>query len=285
MRLVGAVTDGSGAVNEDGWGYAGTPDDVTAAWVFDGVTGINGRNYLPSGNDAAWLVAQAHGHLRGLAGKDMPLQEILLHLVQALIDDWHHATTELGFPEDYDPPAACLVLVKRYGKSWKALRLGDSCLLAGFNNGAPAQVVAPLKNVFDDWLSAEARKRRDAGVFDVKALLAEFRPQLKQGRSVRNTPKGYGILEANPAATRFAEYFELGTPQTILLCTDGYYRAVDHYYLHSDASLLKASLEAEGIGRVLQDMRALEANDPACEKYPRFKPVDDATAVMLRQTL
>ncbi|MGB8312867.1 MAG: protein phosphatase 2C domain-containing protein [Aestuariivirga sp.] len=283
MRLVGAVTEGSGAVNEDGWGYAGTPDHVTAAWVFDGVTGINARNYLPSGTDAAWLVAQAHGRLRDLAGKDMPLQEILLHLMQALIDDWHHATTGVEIPEDYDPPAACLVLVKRYGKSWKALRLGDSCLLAGFNNGAPAQVVASPSNVFDDWLSAEARKRRDAGVFDVKALLAEFRPQLKQSRAARNTPKGYGILEANPAATRFAEYFELGAPQTLLLCTDGYYRAVDHYNLHSDASLLTTSLEAEGIDRVLRDMRALEASDPTCKKYLRFKPADDATAVMLHQ--
>ena len=284
MRLFGAITQGSGAVNEDGWGYAGTPDDVVAAWIFDGVTGINGRNYLPSGTDAAWLVAQAHGHLFDLAGKDMPLQEILLCLVEALIEDWQRATMGLEFPADYDPPATCLVLVKRYGKAWKGLRLGDACFLAGSNNGACVQAVVPPNNVFDDWLSAEARKRRDKGVLDVKALLAEFRPHLKRGRAVRNTPKGYGILEAIPAATEFAEYFELGEPQTLLLCTDGFYRAVDHYNLHSDASLLKACLEVDGIDRVLGDIRVLEAGDPACEKYLRFKTSDDATAVVLRQT-
>lgn len=41
MKLQGAITEGSGAVNEDGWGFLGSTDDVTAAWVFDGVTGIN----------------------------------------------------------------------------------------------------------------------------------------------------------------------------------------------------------------------------------------------------
>ena len=60
MRLIGAVTQGSGAVNEDGFGFLGTPHDVSAAWVFDGVTGINARNHLGDGTDARWLVARAH---------------------------------------------------------------------------------------------------------------------------------------------------------------------------------------------------------------------------------
>jgi len=34
---------------------------------------------------------------------------------------------------------------------------------------------------------------------------------------------------------------------------------------------------------VLANIRAIEASDPTCEKYLRFKPADDATAVMLRQ--
>ena len=84
MKLVGAVTQGSGSINEDGWGYLGSADDVTAAWVFDGVTGINGQNLVGGGTDAAWLVAKAHGHLLKLAGLDFPLREILSRLVQCL---------------------------------------------------------------------------------------------------------------------------------------------------------------------------------------------------------
>jgi hypothetical protein len=284
LKLAGAVTQGSGSINEDGWGFLGSADNVTAAWVFDGVTGINGQNYLPAGSDAAWIVAKAHGHLLKLAGLNLPLRDILSKLVQALIIDFNTAAEGLEVPNDYDPPAACLILVKRYGTAWKALRLGDPCLLARRNGGANTILAASPNNAFDHWLSTEAAKRRDAGFLDIKVLRAEFRPQLLQGRKLRNTPGGYSILEANPSAMEFAEYLDLGIPEAVLLCTDGYYRAVDHYALHSDESLLKASSEADGPDRVLRDIRALEAGDPDCQKYLRFKPADDATAVVLRQT-
>ena len=283
MKLVGAVTQGSGAINEDGWGCLGSTDDVSVAWIFDGVTGINEHNFLGGGSDAAWLVARAHEHLRTLASLDLPLHEILSKLVQALIADFKAAVKGLDIPDDYDPPAACLILMKRYGETWQALRLGDSCLLARGSDGAHISVAASPNNAFDHWLSTEALKRRDAGMLDIKELLTDFRPQLMQGRKLRNSPGGYGILEASPSAVEFAEYFDLGMPHEILLCTDGYYRAVDYYALHSEEGLLDASLTHGGVDNVLDRIRSVEASDPACVKYLRFKPADDATAVALRK--
>lgn len=282
MRLVGAVTQGSGSINEDGWGFLGKSEDVSAAWIFDGVTGINGRNFLGGTTDAAWFVAKAHAHLLQLAGLDLPLPEILARLVKLLIRDFQTAAEGLDIPKDFDPPAACLILVKRYGETWKALRLGDSCLLARDGDGAHTIHSASPNNILDNWLSTEAAKRRDAGVLDIKLLVAEFRPQLLKGRKLRNTQGAYSILEAREAATEFAEYLDLGTPRDILLCTDGYYRAVDHYGLHTDETLIEASSSNGGVARVLASLRATEASDPTCQKYLRFKPADDATAVLLR---
>ena len=216
-------------------------------------------------------------------GNSTPLREILSKLVQALIVDFKTAVKDFDLPEDYDPPAACLILLKRYDRAWQALRLGDSCLLARGSDGAHISVAASPNNAFDHWLSTEALKRRDAGMLDIKELLAEFRPQLMQGRKLRNSPGGYGILEASPSAKEFAEYFDLGAPGEILLCTDGYYRAVDHYALHSSESLLQASLAPGGVDSVLDSIRSIEADDPACMKYLRFKPADDATAITLRK--
>jgi hypothetical protein len=283
LRLVGAVTEGSGSVNEDGLGFLGTAEDVGAAWVFDGVTGINDRNYLPRGSDAQWLVECAHAHLVEHAGRELPLPEILARLVDGLIADWREITKGLVLSEDYDPPAACLVLVKRYGRDWKAVRLGDSCLLARDSDGAHRIHAAWPNNVFDNWLAREAEKRRQLGQWDVKALLAEFRPQLLKGRNARNREGGYSILEASRAALRFAEYLDLGYPSDILLCTDGYYRAVDHYGLFSNETLIEASSGEGGIARALEAIRKVEAGDPECRNYPRFKPADDATALMLSQ--
>lgn len=279
MRLIGAVSEGSGAVNEDGFGWLGTPDNVHAAWVFDGVTGINGRNYLGEGTDARWLVARAHERLTGLAAHDIPLSALLEELVGGLITDFAVAAEGKDIPPDYDPPAACLILVKRYKDEWHALRLGDSCLLVRDGGGQHSIHAASPNNVLDHWLTREVARRRAAGILDIKALLAEFAPQLKDGRSKRNQPDGYSILEASPAALAMPEIIHLATPAEILLCTDGYYRAVDHYGLHDDAGLIDGS--ATDVQVVLAALRAAERSDPDCSRYPRFKPADDATAVML----
>ena len=279
MRLAGAITQGSGTVNEDAYGVIARDGDVSAAWVFDGVTGINGRNYLGFGSDAQWLVASADAHLLDLAAQDIALADILSQLVNRLIGDWIKVQAGLSLPTTYDPPAACLVLAKRYGTSWRALRLGDSCLLARDHQRDRHIKASAPDNAFDHWLSSEARQRRDAGVLDIKALLAEFHPQLLAGRARRNTAGGYGILECSTAALALPEYIDLGVPTELLLCTDGYYRAVDHYGLHDDAGLLDAS--ARSVKHVLESLRAVEASDPECLRYLRFKPADDATAVML----
>lgn len=75
------------------------------------------------------------------------------------------------------------------------------------------------------------------------------------------------------------EFIPLGSPAEILLCTDGYYRAVDSYGLHDNESLMAAS--AASVTDVLASLRKVEAADPDCIRHPRFKPADDATAVML----
>lgn len=279
MRLAGAVTQGSGTVNEDGFGYTGSCGDVSAAWVFDGVTGINRLESLPAGSDAQWLVGRAHHHLLAIGGTDGGLPEILEQLVSRLIADWTEVTRGLSLPPDHDPPAACLILAKRYGSRWKALRLGDSCLMTRNADAHHSLHVASPSSALDHWLTREACKRRDAGMLDTKALLAEFRPQLFAGRRKRNQRGGYSILECSAAALAMPEYIELGQPQQILLCTDGYYRAVDHYGLHDPGSLIEAS--SRSVEDVVSAIRKREAGDPGCIAYPRFKPADDATAVML----
>ncbi|WP_421693561.1 protein phosphatase 2C domain-containing protein [Aestuariivirga sp.] len=279
MRLLGAVSEGSGASNEDGFGFAGTPDEVTAAWVFDGVTGINARNYLGGGSDAAWLVAKAQARLQQLTQQPVALEGLLEELVNGLIEDFATGTAGLDLPRDYDPPAACLILVQREANEWRALRLGDSCLMARGPDRNHRIFAASPNNAFDHWLTREARKQRDAGVLDVKALLTAFAPQLRAGRAKRNRPDGYSILECSRDALAMAEFIDLETPAEILLCTDGYYRAVDHYQLFDDQDLMTAS--AEDVAQVLAALRRAEAEDPDCQRYPRFKPADDATALML----
>lgn len=287
LKLIGAITEGSGTINEDGFGYLTHNDDVSAAWVFDGVTGINNKNYVPVGTDAAWLVGSAHTHLLRLAKLNLTLQEILSQLVCALIEDWKIISATLSLPENYDPPAACLILTKCYEGAWQAVRLGDSCLMAKDADGRVKNLIASPNKDFDSWLTTDVTKRRRANLHNTKELLAEFRPQLLARRKLRNSSAGYGVLESNVAALNFAEYLELGHLTELLICTDGFFRAVDCYNLYDEAELLGASQMQDGVEKILLAIRNTEAADPSCETHPRFKPADDATAVCLgtsRQT-
>ena len=230
----------------------------------------------------SWLVERAGVHLRRLAKLQVSMPTILSALVDGLIADWRAASADVHLPPGYDPPAACLVLIKRYDDAWRGLRLGDSCLLARSTAGDHQIMAASPNNAFDHWLAKEAKERRDQGISDTESLLAEFRWQMLASRQKRNKPNGYSILEADRAALTIPEFFDLESTDAILLCTDGFYRAVDHYGLYSNESLMAECENDGGVDQVLGELRMIEAADPSCDKYPRFKPADDATAVMLK---
>jgi hypothetical protein len=283
MKLVGAASQGSGANNEDACGYIERDGEVVAAWVLDGVTGINPREILPAASDAQWMAGRADSHLLRLAGSEMSLRDILAELVDALEADWQAATSDFSIPSDHDHPATCLILAKRYESGWKALRLGDSLLLSEAD-GVVSLHEPPGSNLdgMEEHLKRESRKRRADGQVDFKQMLKEFTPQHRENRSRRNAAGSHSILLANRSSLAMPELIELGWPSQLLLCTDGYYRAVDIYGLHGDASLMAESCVAGGVDDVIAKIRLTEAADPECKAYLRFKPADDATAVALK---
>ena len=68
-----AATQAGTKVNEDGYG-CWPAEAPRAAWVLDGVTGINDRALLPGPTDAAWFVAQVQEALPALLSRtpDLP---------------------------------------------------------------------------------------------------------------------------------------------------------------------------------------------------------------------
>jgi Protein phosphatase 2C len=281
VKIVSALTDAGGTHNEDAFGFIEKHGRVEAAWVLDGVTGINEKNILPAATDAVWFVERVQFHLHILAASEKKLPEILAQLADLLIADWQAASKNLHVPPDYDLPACCLLMVQKSHAGWQALRLGDSFLLS--KSGSLRNYPAPASNLtaFEQLLKTEARQRRSAGQYDFKALLAEFRPQMLSNRRSRNKPGSYSVLEPTLRSLDMPQFIELGHPTDILLCTDGFYRCVDHYGLHNDQSLNDACHTQSGSETLLNAMRNIERDDPDCKTYLRFKPKDDATVLKL----
>jgi serine/threonine protein phosphatase PrpC len=281
VKLAGFISEGSGPHNEDAIGFAEQGGEMVAAWVFDGVTGINGRDYLDASSDAAWIVGRANAHIQDLATRDISLAVLLAELVERLSTDWTTAAKDLVLPQDHDLPATCLLLAKRYADGWNALRLGDSFLLTSDNDvhrwDGPRTELCGLEAL----LRREAQRLRAQGNTDFKSLLQRFNPQLMASRRQRNTAGHHNILVPDQSSLAHPEFLDLGWPQSMLLCSDGFYRAVDTYAILDDAGLIEACQKPDGVSHILRHIRAIEADDPYCEKYLRFKPADDASALMM----
>jgi hypothetical protein len=67
----------------------------------------------------------------------------------------------------------------------------------------------------------------------------------------------------------------------VLLMSDGFSALIDGYAAYDEAGLFDA-LAVQGLAGLGERLRAIEAADIACARYPRFKTSDDATALWLR---
>jgi hypothetical protein len=280
LKLAGRVSQGSGRVNEDAFGFIGEPDDVQAAWALDGVTGINDVSLGLAGSDAQWFVTRIDAHLRALLPAARDPKTVMSDLIDRLISDQAEALQRRAVPDAYDPPAACIAALFRIGPDWHAVRLGDCRLLAEDKKGFH-RIVDFANDGFDHWITAEAQRLRADGLSDINEISQKLQPELFANRRRRNKPGGYGVIEANRACLSFAEHMQLFDPTSALMASDGFFRLVDHYDEVSEQGLLARACGENAVGDLYERLRSIEKTDPDCRKFPRFKPADDASAIAL----
>ncbi|WP_337228954.1 hypothetical protein, partial [Proteus faecis] len=56
----------------------------------------------------------------------------------------------------------------------------------------------------------------------------------------------------------------------LFLMSDGYAALIDSYPAYDDAALVEA-IRARGLAAVAEELRAIEREDAACTRFPRFK--------------
>jgi serine/threonine protein phosphatase PrpC len=238
LKLAATLCQAGAAINEDMIGWVGEPDDIRAAWVLDGVTGINGHNILGQPTDAAWFASRIDARLRGLMGRQLLAREIVARLVEGLREDQAAALAGARLPENYETPAACIACVHRIDGTWHGFRLGDCRLMAVSEDGQSIVVKESGLEELETGLKVKAVLLREQGIADPYELRRRLDPDQRALRARRNTRGGYGVIVADPVCLDFIEARPLGQPRAVLLCSDGLYRAVDHYGLHDDRSLL-----------------------------------------------
>lgn len=274
LHVIETVTDPGrpDKANEDGAGAAGA-----FAWIIDGATGLGDRPLLPhAASDAAWLTALM-GEVFAAKAPTAAGAAALLAEAAAVAEERFAAERVRAPGERYEVPTASVLLAGFYGDRMEIVELGD-CALHLVPGSAPGQTEryggTPEGRALEQ---ANAQRMMATGAGRTPDVVA----MLRGVRNKANTPDGYPIFAPDAQCTdRARHHVRAPFHGEALFMTDGFEAAIDDYELYSPLAMFDAA--RRGLAGPLKALRQVEADDPHCTRYPRFKPCDDATAMLVR---
>ncbi|GAB2806767.1 PP2C family serine/threonine-protein phosphatase [Streptomyces daliensis] len=271
MILDRVTSPGGRHSNEDRLGNSGN-----FAWVIDGATDLSHDSFLPAETDVQWLVDRLGEHLTeiGTSSTSADARSLLASLSSRLGEE----IREEKFPQDRIHPTCSIGLLISGPQNLQLARVGDpTCLAFG------AETVE-LSTDFFGRREAQAVNRSKSGDLsqeENRRGIVERRQQYIEGKWEESVFSGHPkarlhIESATVEATRY---------QYVLLCSDGFARAVVDYGIYPDwPTLLRTSLE-HGLSRVVDQIRSHEKDRPRGgkeEEQGHFKKSDDATALLVK---
>jgi len=277
LIIIAQASRASGAANED---IAGAT--TRAAWVLDGATGLAERELVPEGpTDAAWLAGALSQEMTAIDPTGRAVRNYFAAVIERVAARYRTLVPDHAALPPYALPSAAGVWLREDGSGFEIAYQGD-CVAVVEQAGAVHCFGTIDRTGSDETLKEMVAARQASGPVEGKLLVA-MGDELRRRRSRLNQPGGYWMLGIDPraAAAMAVERFGAVPGTRVLLCSDGYWRLVDHFHRYDAAGLLRASFE-HGPDALLDELRAAEAADPDCLAVPRIKPMDDATAQILR---
>lgn len=269
-----------GKQNDDACGLA-----HGAAWVIDGATDLVERPLTGEASDAAWLAqtldTALHRYAYPSSGAEHTMRGRVRAIVESILPWWEREIAAGRMLERWMLPTASLLIAADHDGTLQGLDLGD-CRCYVLDAAQEAFTVGGHDSDDEARAAADAVKRTGGG-----ALLrdAQTLDMLRGKRAQHNLDGSYWVFGLQPECADHARAWTLAPqrPAHVLLCTDGFSALVDRYHAYDAAGLVRAAL-ANGLQELGRELREIEAADAAGAKHPRFKPSDDATALLLRLT-
>lgn len=257
---------GTGRINEDALSL-----NSNMFAVFDGATSLNGTIYdggKTGGYYASRIARQVFKHnndsLHNLAGK---ANSAILHKM-----------LEKGV-NVFDKTAlwstsAAVVRIKDNTVEW--IQTGDSLLMLIYEDGS---YNVPIKNYGHD--SETLLMWKGMAKQTNKRIFEALEDQIKKVRGDMNVT--YGVLNGEHTYSDFlnsgAESLE--GVRHILLFTDGLFVPSTNPESNGNFDTFVHLFLEGGLPAIRNHVRCLEASDPECRTYPRFKSHDDIAAVSI----
>jgi hypothetical protein len=253
--------------------------------VLDGASSVAQQNYIDQdAGDAAWFVRRFAADFGAALAGHGSQEQLVRRALDATRAAFEDRTAGHAAPVYAWPIAAMTwirILPGRGASELILYCLGDCKTLLLRPDGSTQDLdpyVNPQEAVVADAIAALARE----GVSDPRARRERLLPMLRRRREEQNTapsPEALCVAPAGPfAARRHSVRVEPGC--LLLVMTDGFYRLVQPYGLHTDASLARACAR-DGLDAMLAALRAHEHAAGAGTGLA-VKQADDASAVAWR---
>ena len=261
------------ASNEDAIGA--TP---SAAWAIDGTKGPFDHTLTPGPTDAAWYAQTPSAVLlESYADAVIDPMAALIRAAEKL--SAAYARNAAGAPA-HGQPSACLALVASgAARTLHLFNIGD-CRIAVEQAGAVTLFGSSGIEPLERDAIAELVRLREAGGDPWPQLRATLRRNFE---IAMNQPGGYWVVHPSLQWLHAVQQAALPAHQVdhVLLASDGFFRLVSLFGAY-DAGGLVAAARRNGLAALYAELRAREADDPACRLHPRLKPMDDASAILVR---
>jgi hypothetical protein len=273
LKIADFLCEPAGQENEDILGYT-----RHAAWVLDGATALKASALLSASDDVRQYVESVNEAFHELArDSGRSIQEIVRHAIRLVSDRFPVSNLRA-----YEVPSACLAFVRVAAGCFEYATLGDCKLL--LQTRADVQTVTENTSLeqFDRIVMGEIKALHRKGITGLADVYSHTRALIRSHRPLMNTPDGYWVLGFAEEAAQHTDYgsCDVTDVTAALPVSDGFYRLVDLFHLFTSGALVTAA-KHKGLKRLLEELRSIEASDPDCIAFPRLKPSDDATAVLL----
>lgn len=243
-----------------------------AVVVLDGATDPQ----EPEGRDGGWYAEQLGTVLRD---------------VMTLPDAHPSRAVETAISEVVDQhalrpgrsPSATVAMAQWDNDVVTAYVLGDSAVIAIPHQGPTQMLTDRLRSVATD-LRHRQHEHLAAGHGYDQQHVQTMHQFVRTERAHRNRPGGYWIAETDPGAARHGQTTTWSRPdlRALIVASDGAAAAVDRYGLFADWAEALRALDQRGAAALLADVEHIESQDPHGLSWPRSKPSDDKTLVVVR---
>lgn len=267
--------DGTGCNEDEAW----LSPTGNCGFVIDGASGLFKEKITSAGSDAQWFAQTWCEYLKkNLPSRLTSLEEIIEQGIREITAEFMAHT---GAEEIKSKPSAGIAIFRIEGDTIRTFVLGDCSIMVINHDGGYLHLLDSKLSDFDEInikRMVRIAKEKGINVIEARSFVKE---DLVSVRNMQNTPNGYWALAFDVNAVTHANKNEinLSKVKSIIAMTDGFSQIVDLLGMMTKEEFAKRIIDGSTLEQFFDLIRQAQEGDPFCNRFPRFKKSDDATAV------